>query len=48
MCAGGTLVKGMKATGVLLFARPDGEDSPTFAKTARKGRLGYGDTKSRR
>ena len=49
MCAGGTLVKGMKATGVLLFARPDGEDSPTFAKTARwKGRLGYGDAKSRR
>ena len=39
----------MKATGVPLFSRPDDGDSPTFAKTARwKGRLGYGDAKSRR
>ena len=30
------LVKSMKATGVLLFARPDDEDSPTFAKTDEK------------
>ena len=43
------LVKSMKATGVPLFSRPDDGDSPTFAKIARsKGRLGYGDAKSRR